>query len=155
MEFRQFGKTRKIAHCRCINAFSFECLYDNCDEGIGTQRGKCGEVRLRGARQAAWRRSVREVRHRWRPTIEAPRWRAATGDVARRGGGRPSHAPRWRAATGDVARRREPGGPAAKHRALPQRDRMANGPGNGTRAVSTATGRARERGSGEGELFRY
>ncbi len=45
MEFRQFGKTRKIAHCRCINAFSFECLYDNCDEGIGTQRGKCEEVR--------------------------------------------------------------------------------------------------------------
>ena len=30
------------------------------------------------------------------------------------------------------ARRREPGGPAAKHRALPQRERMAMGRGNGT-----------------------
>ena len=46
---------------------------------------------------------------------------------ARRGGRMPSHAPRCRAATGDVARRREPEGPAAKHRALSQRDRMAMG----------------------------
>ena len=34
---------------------------------------------------------------------------------------------------------REPGGPAAKHRALPQRD-TSGAHGDGTRAVRTATG---------------
>ena len=59
---------------------------------------------------------------------------------------------RERGARGEEARRREPGGPAVKHRALPQRDR-ATGPNgeetrNGTREGRTGVGASVERGEG-------
>ena len=52
------------------------------------------------------------------------------------------------------ARRREPGGPAAKHRALPQRDCMAMGRGDGVAQRGTATGPHGDgawRGNGRGD----
>ena len=53
------------------------------------------------------------------------------------GEGRPSRAPRWRAATGDAVRRREPEGPAAKHRALPRGDTsVERGGGENMRSLS-------------------
>ena len=81
----------------------------------------------------------------------------------------PSGAPRWRAATGDGARRREPGGPRRRASHLPQRDRarwrrgVARGRGgDGTGRWGTARGRGEvarwrrgARHDGDIEPYRY
>ena len=73
-------------------------------------------------------------RHRWRPTIEARRvGREPGGPAAKHRGGEPPRAMRGAGV-----------GAAAKHCALPQRDRMADGPATVAR---TRGGGARRRGA--------